>query len=142
MVVVGSAIDAASERIIRYLSDTHGTNINAATFQYFKLEEGTELLSRVFFIEPAEVDRNARSRGTSKRRPNLTFDELDVLAEQAGVPELFGHAVSIFGPPRLRKSTTLSSIRFEATIAGSRKVLLSFIPGDSSTERGTPLSVV
>jgi hypothetical protein len=134
MVVVGSAIDAASERIIRYLSDTHGTNINAATFQYFKLEEGTELLSRVFFIEPAEVDRNARSRGTSKRRPNLTFDELDVLAEQAGVPELFGHAVSIFGPPRLRKSTTLSSIRFE--------VLLSFIPGDSSTERGTPLSVV
>jgi len=110
MLVVGSAIDAASERIIRYLSDAHGININAATFQYFKLQEGTELLSRVFFIEPSEVDQNARNKGTSKRRPNLTFAELDVLAENAGVSKVYDHAVSMFGPPLLRKSTTLSSI--------------------------------
>ena len=130
MLVVGSAIDTASERIIRYLSDTHGININAATFQYFKLDDGTELLSRVFLIEPAIAGHG----GPSKRR-NLTLTELDVLAQQSGVSELYGHAVSMFGPPRLRRSTTLSSIRFEANLAGSRKVVLSFIPGDSTTER-------
>ncbi len=135
MVVVGSAIDAASERILKYLSGTHGININAATFQYFNLGEGIELLTRVFFIEPSRIG------GTSKRRPNLTIDELDTLAEQAGVSELYSYAVSVFGPPLLRKSTTLSSIRFEANLAGSRRVLLSLIPGDSSRDRGLHFQV-
>jgi Endonuclease NucS len=135
MLVVGSAIDAASERIIKYLSDSHGININAATFQYFKLGDDSELLTRVFFIEPSEVDQNARNRGTSRRR-NLTIAELNLLAQQAGLSDLYDYAVSMFGPPRLRRSTTLSSIRWDANLAGSRKVILSLIPGDSTTERG------
>jgi hypothetical protein len=136
ILVVGSAIDAASERIIKYLSDAHGMNINAATFQYLRLADGTELLSRVFFIEPSEVDVKVRTKGTSKRRPNLTFDELDMLAEQAGVSDLYSYAVSLLGPPMLRKSTTLSSVSLDAHLSGSRKVVLSFIPGDSTAERG------
>ena len=36
ILVVGSQIDPSSERIMRYLSDEHGVNINAATFQYFQ----------------------------------------------------------------------------------------------------------
>ena len=39
IVVVASEIDASSERIIKYLSETHGVNVNAATFQYFQLSE-------------------------------------------------------------------------------------------------------
>lgn len=136
MLVVGSDIDAASERIIRYLSDTHGVDINAATFQYFKLEEGNELLSRVFFIEPSEVDQNVRSRGASKHRRNLTVGELEELAEQSGVAELYGYAVSTFGPLGFRTGTTLSSVKFEAQFAGSRKVVLSLIPGDSTSGQG------
>jgi hypothetical protein len=136
MLVVGSAIDAASEPIIKYLSEAHGIYISAVTFQYFNLEEGSELLSRVFFIEPSEIDLNVRNKGTSKRRPNLTFAELDALAEQAGVSDLYDYSVSILGPPLLQKGTTLSSIRFEANIAGRRRVLFSLIPGDSAPERG------
>ena len=48
LLVVGSAIDAKTERIINYLSETHGVNINAATFQYFRDEAGHELLVRVY----------------------------------------------------------------------------------------------
>jgi hypothetical protein len=46
MLVVGSVIDSSSERIIRYLSGAHGVNINAATFNYFRLGDGKELLAR------------------------------------------------------------------------------------------------
>jgi hypothetical protein len=136
MLIVGSAIDPASERIIKYLSDTHGININAATFQYFKLEDGQELVTRVFFIEPSEVDQNTRRRGLQKRLPNLTFEELETLAATAGVSTLYTYAVSSFGPPLLYRDTTRSSIRYISQVDGSRRVILSLIPGDSSTEKG------
>jgi Endonuclease NucS C-terminal domain len=56
ILVVGSEIDASSERIMRYLSDTHGVNINAATFHYFQTVDGSELLARVFLLEPSEAE--------------------------------------------------------------------------------------
>lgn len=80
LLIVGSRIDASSERIIKYLVDTHGVNINAATFQYFPESEGHELLARVFLIEPSEV----RTRSPRRRR-NLTYEELLSLAKDAGV---------------------------------------------------------
>ena len=36
ILVVGSVIDSSTERIMRYLSDAHGVNINAATFHHFR----------------------------------------------------------------------------------------------------------
>jgi hypothetical protein len=135
MLIVGSAIDPASERIIRYLSDTHGININAATFQYFRLGDGTELVTRVFFIEPSEVDQNTRRKGSQKRLPNLTFEELETLASTAGVSALYAYAVSSFGG-LLRKDTTRSSMRLESQFDGSRRVVISLIPGDSDADKG------
>ncbi len=66
MLVVGSQIDASSERIIKYLSDSHGVNINAATFQFFRDSNGAEYMGRVFLIEPEQVDLQTRSKGSSK----------------------------------------------------------------------------
>jgi hypothetical protein len=98
LLIVASHIDASSERIIKYLSDTYGVNINAATFQYFKEPNGSELLARVFLIEPAQVELQSRTKGASKRRPNLTYEELDAIAAEKGVQELYrvplGKAVS------------------------------------------------
>jgi hypothetical protein len=94
IVVVGSKIDSSSERIMRYLSDTHGVNINAATFHYFQPADWPELLARVFLLEPSEVELNTRAKGSSKRRPNLSYEELKALAVQAGVPELYEYAVA------------------------------------------------
>ena len=47
LLIVGSQIDASSERIITYLSDRHGVGINAATFQYFQEPDGAEFVGRV-----------------------------------------------------------------------------------------------
>jgi hypothetical protein len=135
IVVVGSEIDSSSERIITYLSEAHGVNINAATFQYFQLTDGSELLARVFLIEPSEVELKTRTKGGSKRRANLTYEELKALANEAGVSELYGYAVAAF-ETTLQKQTTRSSIRFAGAFDGSRKVVISFLPGESNRDEG------
>lgn len=135
LLIVASQIDASSERIIKYLSDTYGVNINAATFQYFKEQIGSELLARVFLIEPAQVDLQSRTKGASKRRPNLTYEELDAIAAEKGVQELYRHAVA--GLERyLQKHTTRSSIGFAGTFTGSRKNVVSLIPQESNASDG------
>jgi Endonuclease NucS len=133
--VVGSEIDSSSERIISYLSDTHGVNINAATFQYFQLADRSELLARVFLIEPSAVELKTRTKGGSKRRANLTYEELKALAIGAGVAELYDHAVAAFEPV-LQRQTTRSSIRFAGSFNGSRKVVISLLPGESNAGEG------
>lgn len=135
MLVVGSAIDQSSERILKYLSDTHGVRINAATFQYFLASDGSELVARVFVLEPSDVDRNARTKGSSKRRPNLSFEELLGLAEEQGVSELYSYALSALGPLFPRRRTTLSSLGLEHELGGHRKVVINLIPPDSTEGR-------
>lgn len=135
VLVVGSEIDSSSERIIRYLSDAHGMSINAATFQYFQLPDGSELLARVFLIEPSEVELKTRAKGSSKRRPNLSYEELDMLAADAGVKDLYDYAVAVF-EPLLQKHTTRSSIGFANSFDGSRKTVISLLPGESSAGEG------
>jgi hypothetical protein len=85
MLIVASRIDPSSERIIKYLSSGHGVNINAVTFHYFNTNEGNEFLGRVFLIDPSEVEYQTRTKGSSKRQPNLSYEELDELADQNGV---------------------------------------------------------
>ena len=135
ILVVGSEIDASSERIMRYLSDTHGVNINAATFHYFQLQDGSELLARVFALEPSQVELKARTKSSSKRRPNLSYEELKALAVQSGVGELYGYAVAALEPV-LQKQTTRSSIAFASSFGGSRKTVISLLPGDSDAGEG------
>jgi len=88
IVVVASKIDQKSERIISYLSNGYGVNINAATFQYFQTTEGIELLTRVFLIEPEQVNSNTKSKGSSKRNPNLTLEGFYEIAFNNGYEDL------------------------------------------------------
>ncbi len=135
ILIVGSRIDASSERIIKYLSDTHGVKINAAAFQYFREPDGSEFVARVFLIEPAQVELHSRSKGSSKRRPNLTYGELEALSEETGVAELYRHAVVSF-ERSLQKHTTRSSIGFAGLFEGSRKNVISLLPGESNATEG------
>lgn len=131
LLIVGSRIDDSTERIIEYLSEVYLVNINAATFQYFHTPDGADLLARVFFIEPSEVESRSRSKRTSKRGPNLTYEELRRCAEEVGIQDLYGHAVSAF-ERHLQKQTTRSSIAFVTSFHdGSHKggVVLSLWPG-------------
>ncbi|MFQ5883047.1 MAG: endonuclease NucS domain-containing protein [Candidatus Methylomirabilales bacterium] len=135
MLVVGSRIDPSSERIISYLSDSYGVNINAATFQYFRPTDGHELLARVFLLEPSQVEYQTRTKGSTKRLPNLTYEELEDMANRKGVGDLYRYCVSRLQAV-LGRHTTRSSIGFTANLDGSRKTVFSLVPRESSEEKG------
>jgi len=54
MVIVASALDPSSQRIVRYLSETHGIAINTAFFTVFQ-EAGQTLLTTDWLLDQQEV---------------------------------------------------------------------------------------
>jgi Endonuclease NucS len=58
MVVIASELDDSSERIINYLSENCGVNINALFFRFFK-GDGAEHLGRAWLKNPEEVVQRA-----------------------------------------------------------------------------------
>ncbi|MFO8010418.1 MAG: endonuclease NucS [Dehalococcoidia bacterium] len=135
MLIVGTRIDPSTERIIRYLSETYGVGINVATFQYLTDPDGRELLARIFLLEPEMVEYQSKTRTSSKRQRNLTLDELQDVAEENGVGELYADFVRELSLI-LKVQTTRSSIGFYGDFEGSRKVVFNLIPSKSSTEEG------
>lgn len=77
MLVVGSNMDQSTERIIRYLNQRHGVDINSIKFKLFKDAQGNELLSRNFLIELDEAEERVL-RKTGKSRP--LYDENKLMA--------------------------------------------------------------
>ena len=93
LLVVASEIDARSERIIRYLSETHGVRINAVTFNYFRSAGGGEFLARTHLIEPEAADDRTARRSSSKRRRAATLEDHREAAAQLDVADLFDRLV-------------------------------------------------
>lgn len=85
-IVVAEEIDPSTERIVRYLSDA-GIGINVATVQHFQTTSGQEMLAQVFLIKPADIV--AKAQATSKRSPNLTYEQLQSIANEKGVGNLY-----------------------------------------------------
>lgn len=139
MLVVASKIDPSSERIIKYLSANYGVNINAVTFHYFK-HDGKEFLARVFLIDPTVVEYQTRTKGPSKRRPYLLYEELEQLAEQNGVGALYSRLTAGL-EEHFQKHTTRSSICFAGIFDKSRKTVISLLPGESDASKGLRFQV-
>ena len=59
MRVVASEIDDSTERIIRYLAETYGVDINAVRFQFFQAPDGRQFLVRTFTVAPEVVEQGA-----------------------------------------------------------------------------------
>jgi len=135
MLIVASEIDESTERIIKYLSDSYGVNINVAQFQYFKSENRQEFLARVFLIEQSEVEQKAQTKGTSKRAPSLTYQELEEIAENKGVGELYLKLVNGL-EGKFYKATTRSQINLRGSYNDSIKTIFNLIPEKSSGESG------
>lgn len=133
MVVVGSEIDDSSERIIRYLSEHHGVNINAARFQFLRGAKGEEYLARVFLLEPGEVEKAARAK--SRRAPNLSVEALRELARERGVEGLYQRLEDGLRPV-LGCGTRRSALVFVAGLAGRRRTVIGLVPGESSQAEG------
>jgi len=141
MVIVASEIDGRSERIIRYLSDNYGVGINAATFQYFQNGDGKEMLSRVFLIDPTQVEYSTRTKTISKRPPPLSYDDLHKMSEDNGVGDIYGLLLERLSIIFNGKNTTRSSVAFVGLMGGSRNTIFSLIPKDSNPEDGLKFQV-
>lgn len=136
MLIVASEYDASSERIIGYLSETYGVAINAVAFQYFRDSRERELLARVFLIEPEQAEYRVQTKSPSGRKPPLTFEELQAMAERNGVAELYKRLFAGLSARFPQKGSTRTTATFGAVIDGSRSIILSLVPGESSAERG------
>lgn len=129
MFIVGSEIDGSSQRIIKYLSN-YGVDINAITFNYFKDKNG-EFIARTFLIEPAT---QIVKQGTRLR--NLTEEQLQSIADEKGIGEVYSYLAK--GLSRLfdSKGTTLSSLAFSGLQDGKMNTIFSIIPQESNAEEG------
>jgi hypothetical protein len=67
LIIVASELDAATERIINYLTNNYGVPINAIFFQCFKDGE-SEFLTRTWLIDPQEAETKTSRAATKKDR--------------------------------------------------------------------------
>lgn len=58
LLIVAGHLDASTERIVGYLNEEHGVSINAVFFRFF-VDDDREYLSRVWLIDPTEVEVKA-----------------------------------------------------------------------------------
>jgi Endonuclease NucS len=132
LLILSASIDPSTERIIKYLSSVHGVDINAVTFSYFRTEQ-SEIIARVFLLDPVEVEQGLRTKG--KRQRNLTPDELTEAATRAGVVDLY-HPLERKLSEIFHRRTTRSSLAFYGRFGGSYKAVFSLLPLDSSESSG------
>jgi hypothetical protein len=144
LLIVASQIDNSSERIINYLSRTHGININAMTFQYFR-QDKDEMVGRVFLIEPNVVEQATQEKSISKRKPNLSYEALQELADQQGETNGAVYKMLVQGlVPKVfsRTSTNLSSISFNGGYSQSKNAaIFSLIVTESDSSQGLKFRV-
>ena len=134
MLIVGTKIDSSSRRIINYLSESYGISINAATFNYFK-DNGQELLARTFLIEQDRAQISTRSG--SKRLPNLTFEQLQAIANEKGVGEIYSFLFTELQNYFDGVNRTRSSISFTGQYRTiQRAAIFNLIPTESDFESG------
>jgi hypothetical protein len=142
IIVVAAAIDASSERIVRYLSDTHGVNINAVTFQFFRTASGSELLSRVFLVTPSEVDHRSQTRAGRKRKPNRSLNEFLHAADEKGTGAELRAVIAALKPVFGSVRTTLTTVNFVGQWSQDKSgAILNLLPEESTPESGLRFQV-
>ena len=136
--VVAETPDDSTERIVRYLSDLN-VPINVTTVHHFKDKSGREILAQVYLIEP-EVAK-AKSRSTSKRGSTPSLADLQAMAEENGIGNLYKRIREGVRGILSASSVAQSSVGYTVKTdgGGERSVLLvRTYPGD---EGGLPFVV-
>ena len=131
--IVAEAMDAATERIVRYLSDLH-VPINVATVQHFRGNDNREMLAQVFLVEPEEAQ--SKSQWDSKRRTYSTKAEMLALAVAQGVGEMYEKLRSDAPKPLKTSQNGKSSQRFYARLDGGNPAIFTVDLGRSNQADG------
>jgi hypothetical protein len=140
MLVVAIRIDSSSERIIKYLSETYGIKINAVTFQYFREAIDNEYIARTFLITPNPLSNNEPRGNTTKRKPNLSLEKLQEIADKNGAGAYYKDLIITF-EKCLTKIPTRSSLAFYGNLKIGKGVIFSLIPTKSNQEEGLKFQV-
>ena len=140
MYVVASSLDPATQRIVEYLSATHGVDINAATFAYFNTGGG-EFVARSMLLDEEDVERRAQAGYASKRTPPRSEGELRAVAEERGVGDLWDAALSGFGSVA-KKNTSRTTLYFQRRLEEGHRAIISIDPALSSRENGLAVTVI
>ena len=136
MYIVGSSLDSRTQRIVEYLSETHRLDINAATFTYFKTDQG-EFVIRSMLLDENEVER----RVNANRGQKATEKELRRIASENGVGELWDKAVEGFAS-FAKKDRSRSTLSFNTSLEEGNRALVSFFPYSSSRDTGLAVTIV
>ena len=135
--IVASSLDASTQRIVEYLADTHGVDINAATFAYFNTDNG-EFVARSLLLDE-EVGR----RAPRKRPPPRSENEFRAIAEARGVQDLWDIALDGFcDVPSAGKSRSRTTLSFNLPLEEGNRAIVSIFPEQSSAENGLAVNVV
>lgn len=136
MYIVASALDPSTERILEYLSETYGVDINFASFNYFKTSDGVEIVGRSMLID--EEVAQARTATGSSRRRKATEEELRETARNNGVGALYDKAFNELRPLVNTTDTSQTTLTLKARLAhsGQSRVAFSLMPTWSSPETG------
>jgi len=136
LIIVASELDEGTERIVRYLSEKNGVSINAATFQFFKDEDGKEYLGKVFLIDPKEVEQKNEKISKRSRPITLTEEGVTELARQQGVDKLYQRLANWAGEKFDRTRTTQSGISFDGKMGKSINAIFCLNLEESSVNKG------
>ncbi len=133
--IVASSLDPSTERIVKYLSETHDVDINVATFAYFKTAD-QEFLGRSLLLDETAVQERAVSK--SKRIPPLSWEELQQYAKENGVGPLYEKAQSSLRPLFDGANRTRSSVAFIGNMGenNAKNVIIGIYPGLSNASDG------
>ena len=138
--IVASSLNPSTERIIEYLSEIHGIDINAATFAYFKAPDGSEMVGRSMLLNEDVVETRAVTGGVKRWRA-ATEEELLGIAVQNGVEDLWKKAYQEFDSTSERRLRRKDSLLFRVRIDGPMKWFIKMYPGSSSHEHGLAISL-
>jgi len=94
MLIIASGFDASSERIVRYLSETHGVPINTAFFKVFSDGE-RQFVATDWLLDQDEVE----NRRDVKRQAAPTAEALRGRAEERGASDLVDICRQLNRPP-------------------------------------------
>jgi len=136
LIFVADVMPAELRRVVEFLNEQmERTEVLALEVRQYLEAGGDRVILVPRLIGQTEAARQTKGAGPSKRRPNLTYEELKELAVRAGVGDLYEYAVAALGAV-LQKQTTRSSIRFAGSFDGSRKVVISLLPSESTMDDG------
>lgn len=138
MYIVASAPDPSTERILEYLSETYRVDINFASFNYFKTDNGVEIVGRSMLIDEEIAQARTETGIGRQRRPKATEEELREIARNNGVGALWDKAFNGLSPLVNTTDTSRTTLTLKARLAhsGQSRVAFSLMPYWSSPDTG------